>query len=261
MVILKSKDNTTIRYIQKLIKSSKFRKEDKSFVIEGARISHDAYLSSLDIKYLIVSQSATQKYDYIINDIKNVCSEFICVSDDLFKSISDTKTPQGIMCVCKIKDNLFNLNGRNFIALENIQDPSNMGTIFRTGEALGIDGFILSPNCCDIYSPKVLRGSMGGIFRIPFIITADFYTYLEDLKANNVTLFASLPDKNAKIITEIDFSNYEKNVVIIGNEGNGLTQDTIDLCNHNITIPMSENTQSLNASIATSLIIWEMVRK
>ncbi len=258
-----SKDNKTLKHIQKLIKSSKYRREENSYVIEGLRLCKDAFLSGVLIDILIISDDVYDKYLDFIEDIKINTKEIIIVANSLFKSLSDTKSPQGVMCVCKISDNnldIFSAKKGKYCALENVQDPTNLGTIFRTAEALGIDGLIVSNDCCDIYSPKVLRGSMGAVFRLSVIVVDDFITFIQNLQENNIICFASTPCKDALNVTKIDFNNFDKSVVLIGNEGNGLTKLALDICKFKVTIPMLSKAESLNASVAASILMWEMLR-
>ena len=127
-----------------------------------------------------------------------------------------------------------------------MQDPNNLGAILRSAEAFGIDGIVMSEDCCDIYSPKVVRGSMGAVFRIPFVICSSISSFLKE--NTYLDSFAAVVDSNAIRIT------------VVGNEGNGLKQETIDVCKNKITIPMRGKAESLNASAAASIIIWEMIK-
>ncbi|MEE0059767.1 MAG: RNA methyltransferase, partial [Acutalibacteraceae bacterium] len=162
-----SKDNGTVKHIAKLVKSTSYRNENKEFVIEGVRLCTDAVESGVKIKTAVFSETAFNKYSEQVKQIVEVCESTFLFSDKLFSQISDTKTPQGILCVCKLEAKKLNIASSGvYLALEHIQDPSNMGTILRTAEALGVKGVILTDNCCDIYSPKVLRGTMGSAFRL-----------------------------------------------------------------------------------------------
>ncbi len=260
MIRIASKDNSLVKHINKLNKSVKYRRECKEFVAEGIRLCSDALISGAEISSLIVCEDILEKYSDIIKKISEASNNSYVFSKALFNNISDTKNPQGIICVIKTLDkhSLFDKmksNGK-FLALENIQDPSNLGTILRTAEAVGIDGVILSSDCCDIYSPKVVRGSMGAVFRLPYIIKESIAEFISENK--NITSYASVVDSNADKITRIKFER--PCVVAVGNEGNGLKSSTIEVCNKKITIPMNGRAESLNASAAAAIIIWEMVK-
>ena len=165
-----------------------------------------------------------------------------------------------MLCVIKTLDKVTEFdtikNGGKFLALENIQDPNNLGTVLRSAEAFGVSGVIMSADCCDIYNPKVVRGSMGAVFRLPFIIAESIPGFLSD--NSQLTSYAAVVDSDAEKITEISFD--ENSVTVIGNEGNGLKMETVIACDHKITIPMRGKAESLNASTAASIIIWEMIK-
>ena len=260
MVEITSKDNLLIKKILKLNSSAKQRKKLGMFVVEGLRISLDAMLSNCQIDALLLTEKAISKYSEKLEKLIEYSSVTYIVKESIFNSISETETPQGVLCVIKALDkkSLFDTikdNGK-FLALDGIQDPSNLGTILRTAEAVGINGVILSKDCCDIYSPKVVRGSMGAIFRLPYFTVDSICDFLLDNK--NLESFASVVDCNAEKISNIDFP--KSCVVVVGNEGNGVKQETIDACNQKFTIPMLGRAESLNASVAASIIIWEMMK-
>ena len=260
MISISSKDNQLIKYIAKLNKSAKYRRENGEFVAEGFRICRDAVLSAARISSAVFSQSAVEKYSGDAAFIAEACENVYIVPDSLFTQICDTKTPQGVVCVIKTLDIPFvfgkiKSNGK-FIALDNIQDPSNLGTILRTAEALGIDGVIMSADTCDIYSPKVVRGSMGAVFRLPFIVVDSIETFLT--QHPQLKSYAAVVDISSTRITDVSFA--PPCVTVIGNEGNGLKEETIWACDESITIPMDGRAESLNASVAASIIIWEMVK-
>ena len=131
-----------------------------------------------------------------------------------------------------------------------------MGTILRTAEAVGIDGIVLSDDCCDIYSPKVVRGSMGAVFRIPFTVVSSIKDFISAHK--DITSYASVVSGDAEKITDVKFS--DSSLLVIGNEGNGVKASTIEACDKKITIPMNGRAESLNASAAAAILIWEMVK-
>lgn len=259
MLTITSKDNANIKNTVKLKNSSKFRKKSGAFIAEGVRLCMDAMYSGAKIEILFATENAAQKYEQDFEKLSNYADKSFIVTAPIFAVMSDTETPQGFLCVIKALDKIpeFDTIKRNskFIALENLQDPSNLGTILRTAEAFALDGIVLSADCCDIYSPKVVRGSMGAVFRIPFLICNNIVDFLRE-NQSLVSYAAVVSD--AENITEVSFNN--PSIAVIGNEGNGLRKETIDYCNHRITIPMSGKAESLNASTAASIIMWEMVK-
>lgn len=258
---ISAKDNPLIKHINKLIKSSKYRAEKGEFVAEGVRLCEDALYSGCDIQALVVSDFACEHYKDTVAKLSEKTENSYVIPDSLFSKTSDTRNPQGVLCVIKALDNptLFDkikCNGK-FLALDNIQDPSNLGTILRTAEAVGIDGVILSADCCDIYSPKVVRGSMGAVFRLSYTIVDTIAGFLSDNKY--IDSFAAVVDSGAAEISVIDFKG-KTACVVIGNEANGVKQSTIDACGGTVTIPMRGRAESLNASVAASIIMWEMIK-
>ena len=251
-----SKDNDIIKRISDLQSSAKKRKEEGIFVLEGQRLCCDALINGFDIMALAVSETAMERLESDCHKLAEIAQASYILSDRIFEKISDTVTPQGIICLCKIPN--FDLNKIDkkgkYIALENLQDPSNLGAISRTAEALGINGIIISGGC-DPYSSKSLRASMGALLRLPVIRVSDI---LDFSKSYGFTTYASVVDKTADKIN--DMRILEGSIVLIGNEGNGLDALTIERCDKTFTIPMSGNAESLNAAVAASIIMWEMCK-
>ena len=260
MESITSRENTAVKEIQKLTKSAKRRAESRLFVIEGARLCADALQSGVQIQMVCVMQDAQEKHAALIESLCAAAEKAYLLPKHLFCALSDTVTPQGVLCVCRMRENSFTVGRGSYIGLENLQDPQNMGTILRTAEALGITGVVLSGGCCDIYSPKVLRGSMGAVFRLNFLVTDDLPAYALKMRRNGFLTFGAVADRGALPITQIPLAKEEKAVVFIGNEGNGLTQALLDVCGKKTTIPMGGRAESLNAATAASIVMWEMVR-
>lgn len=254
--VITSKDNSLIKLVCSLQTSAKARKENRLFVLEGKRICDDAMCAEIRFDKLIVSETATQKYCESIEEFAKNSDEVYQIPDSLFKKISDTTSPQGIIALAKMPKKVCEIdkNGR-YIALENLNDPSNLGAISRTAEALGVSGIILSDDSCDPYSPKSLRASMGTLLRLPVIILRDF---ANEIKSSGLKSYACVVDKNAQSITEVTFT--DGCVLMIGNEANGLTENTKQNADSLITIQMSGKAESLNASVAAAISIWEMMK-
>ena len=252
-----SKKNPVIKELSLLNKSSSLRYEKGMYIAEGARLVCDAALSGIEIEMLFFTETAEKKYSNYIKEVINKAKEVYRIEDFIAEAFSATKNSQGVFALCKIKENKKSIENKTVI-LENIQDPTNMGTVLRTAEALGINTIILSGECCDIYSPKVLRASMGAVFRanIQYLKTpSDVKTAL---KKANYSIYGSVPLNTAEKITKIAFNN--KSAVAIGNEGDGLTEEFKNICDSLITIPMLGRAESLNAAAAASIIMWEMTR-
>ena len=263
METIKSKDNKTIKHISKLIADSKYRKLNKEFVVEGKRLCKDALLSNCTVVSALVNEefyNNSNNKDFIDLLSKESCKKYI-VDNRIFSALSDTKTPQGVLFVLKTldKNNDFDkiIKHGKVLALENIQDPSNLGTILRTAEAFCVNLVVLSKNCCDIYSPKVVRGSMGAVFRQKIYIADDFIKFIKEYNKIGRSYAAVLDDESIKL-GKCDF--WGPCMAIVGNEGNGLTKDAILTCTNKLYIPMSGKAESLNVSVASSLIMWEMMK-
>jgi RNA methyltransferase, TrmH family len=257
-----SKENAAVKRVVKLIGSSKYRREQNAFVVEGARLCMDALTSGIILEEFFYTEQAEEKYPSSVEALRGQAKKTILVSQAVMAHFTDTKTPQGVLCVCSMLDknsSTYKMDSSNrLLALEDLQDPSNLGTVLRTAEALGVGGILMNRGCCDIYSPKVLRGSMGAVFRLPFLILEDLPGYLTQQKENGYSIYAAVPDRAATPITKIPFSGHC--IVAVGNEGNGLTEACIQACTQSVTIPMEGRAESLNAATAASILIWEMVR-
>ena len=256
-VLITAKDNQLIKNVVKLQSSARFRRECSLFVLEGMRLCEDALENGVRFEKILFTQGFREKNQDMLNRFLDNSDESFEVSEVIFNKISDTHSPQGIISLCRMAENQdfkFKENGK-YLALENIADPSNLGAICRSAEALGIDGIIVSSNGCDPYSPKVLRASMGTVLRMPVYITLDFINLLKD---NKLTKYACVVNECAEKLTDIKFN--KGCICLIGNEGSGLSDEAVNLCEYSITIPMSGRVESLNASVAAAIVMWEMVK-
>ncbi len=258
--MITSKDNELIKNVSKLMSSAKYRKERECFAAEGARLCADGVISGAVPELFLYTSSAKDKYIREYELISSAALKSAEISESLCRKISDTSAPQGFVCVFKTLDKksiLYTINKQGrYAALENLQDPSNLGTILRTAEALGADGVILSGDCCDIYSPKVVRGSMGAVFRVPVITAQDFTAYIGRLTREGIDTYASTPHE-AEDISGISFEN--GGVMLIGNEGNGLRPETIAACSKSVRINMKGRAESLNAAAAAAILLYKLL--
>ena len=184
------------------------------------------------------------------------------LSDSVFAAVSDTKTPQGVLCLVKMKENrledmLEDTDGV-WLVLENVQDPGNLGTMFRTGEGAGISGVIMDKCTVDIYNPKTIRSTMGSIFRVPFYITEDLHGTLGQLQKKGIRVYAAHLEGSV-CYDEPDYTG--GTAFLIGNEGNGLTAETAKLADTYIRIPMGGQLESLNAAMAAGILMYEASRQ
>ena len=257
-----SKNNLNIKHVKKIISCSKTRKQENLFAIDGTKLLEEALKNNIKIKKIFYTQKYLDKNILLINKIrKNYKAEEFLISEDIMNNISETETPQGIICVCEFINKNINTNNldlyNKIIFLDNIQNPMNLGSIFRSLDAFGIDLVILNTQSCDIYNPKVLRSSMGSIFRLN-IIFEDNLNIIRSLKSQGFKLFATAPGINSKNINILHEN--DKLVVVLGNEGNGVSQEVMDICEDTVSIPMKNNCESLNVAVATGIIAWEISR-
>ena len=251
-----SKNNRLIKDTKKLFTSSGERREKRLFVLEGARLCFDVLNCVYRVKTVFVTEKLYEKYKTECDRLISVSEASYIISEDASLKLSETQSPQGIFAVCEMPEMETALDG-NVLALDNVQDPSNLGAIFRTAEALGITS-VITYNCCDIYNPKVLRASMGGVLRLIPVSTDNLEKTLTELKDRGYKVYSTVPAREAVSITDIDFSN--DSVCVIGNEANGVEDNIKAISNELITIPMSGRAESLNAGVAAAITMWEMQR-
>lgn len=253
-----STSNQIIKEVRSL-RNKKGRITAQAMLLEGCRLVKDAVDSGAEIRYFVVSDSFCGKEGLFLSQVSNI--KTIQVSDVLFSRINETQSPQGIIAVAEfpIYDQNEIINSvKRVIALENLQDPGNLGTIIRSADACGFDAVILSKDSADPYNSKVIRSTMGSLFHIPVILTDDIYKALEELKLRNIFLVAA-HTRDASPCWQADMSG--NLVIIIGNEGNGLSDKIIELADMTVMIPMLGNAESLNASAAASMLIYECMRQ
>lgn len=261
MEVISSKTNEKIKYAVKLRDSSSFRKSEQAFFIEGARLIRDAATSGAEIELLFVTEDANEKYSDYVKEILNATKKAFMISEEIAMKLTDTKTSQGVFAVCKMLDKFADLSKINYygkyVALEEISNPSNFGAICRTAEAVGLDGIIVKGGC-DVYNGKVQRAAMGALFRLDVITVDDLPSVISVLKENDMKVYSSVPLSSAIKITDIP---KDKGLVcVIGNEGNGITEETKNASTGLVTIPMNGYAESLNAAAAATIIMWEMMR-
>lgn len=255
--MITSTGNKKVKWLVSLTEKAKERKKEQVFVVEGTKMFEEA-----DERYICevyVSESYIEKNN-ISEKLQRVGYE--TVTDEVFKKISDTKAPQGILCVVKQYQytlaKLLEKENPVLVLLEDIQDPGNLGTILRTGEGAGIDGVIMTKDTVDIYNPKTIRATMGSIYRVPFLYVESLHDVIKELKEKGVNVYAAHL-KGKEYYDSFDFG--KGTAFLIGNEGNGLKKETADMADSYLKIPMEGEVESLNAAIATSLLMYEAYRQ
>lgn len=254
-----SKENKLIKHIIKL-KEKKYRKEYNEYIIEGAKIVQEAIQEKVKIKQIIISENAINT-DLIQNHLKEELQkiDYIQVPSKIFKLISEVEKPQGILAIIekeKQEENI-DVNQDIILALDDLQDPGNLGTIIRTADSVGLKQILISKGTTEAYNPKVIRSTMGAIFRVKIIECENLKETLKRLQKNNFKIMVT--DLNTdKSIYDIKL---QKKVIIIGNEANGVSEEIKNIADTRAIIPMFGKTESLNASIATGVILYEYVRQ
>ena len=285
-MLIASKDNQTIKEIKKL-KETKYRKE--KFIVEGFKMLQEAVNENAKIEIIVVRTGNEELIQNVNNLLKKITQKhddvprLIEVTENVFMQLTDVKTPQGVLAVIRknVEDNVSNfenekdalkecinskqidcLNKINtdadyILAIDGVQDPGNLGTIIRTADSANLKQIIVSKDTVDAYSPKVIRSTMGSIYRVKIVECEDLANVLNELKKRKFQIVStSLDTQNS--IYDID---YRKKVVVIGNEGNGVSKEIQDLSDYKVKIPMLGKTESLNASVATGIMIYEYVRQ
>ena len=249
--------NKRIKWLVSLSEKAKERKKEQVFLVEGTKMFEEA--DEEFVREVYVSESYIEK-NGISEKLRRIGYE--AVSDEVFKKISDTKAPQGILCVMNqykyTLEDLLKKENPVLVLLEDIQDPGNLGTILRTGEGAGIDGVIMTKDTVDIYNPKTIRATMGSVYRMPFLYVDSLEEVIKVLQKKGIVVYAAHLD-GQEYYDSFDFT--KGSAFLIGNEGNGLKKETADLADAYLKIPMEGRVESLNAAIATSLLMYETYRQ
>ncbi|WP_346909145.1 TrmH family RNA methyltransferase [Faecalicatena orotica] len=255
--MITSTSNQRVKELLQLQKKSKARNQAGVFLAEGTRMVMEA--PQKRVRKVYVSESYMKKHEKELEE-KGFVPEIL--SDTVFDYVSDTKTPQGILAVIRQMDytleEILKQKSPHILVLDNLQDPGNAGTIFRTAEAAGVTGILMSRDCVDIYNPKTIRSTMGAIYRMPFLYLDDVMAGIETVKEHGVRVYAAhLDGKNA-----YDQEDYQKGTAfLIGNEGNGLRKEVAECADAWVCIPMSGQVESLNAAVAATVLMFEVSRQ
>lgn len=261
MIRITAKDNPAVKHYRKLRDQKKTRRSEGLFVAEGLRIVCDALQKTSCVQQIFITDSAWERYgEMLLRDMQET-GKILRISDAVGNVMTDTEHTQGIFAICRMADqpSVESLpSDGKYLVLCDLQDPGNMGMILRTADALGIHA-VLSCGSCELYSPKVVRATMGSVFRVKVCAYENAESLLEMLHKKQIRTYAAVPAQNAVSLPECSFSG--GCAVWIGNEGNGLPADVISACNTAVTIPMQGGPESLNAAMAAGIMMWEMMRQ
>lgn len=246
--------------IQKDIRSlhrRKIRDEKKKFFVEGIRIVEEAIQEDVNIHYVVISDSFGRHHP-IVQSLVDKGIDIYISKDKMMRELSDTDTPQGIMAVMDYVESLPNLDEDMIVILDSIQDPGNMGTILRTADAVFVNRVIVSKGSVDVYNPKVLRSTMGSIFRVPIERTDNLVNSIIQLRHEGYKVIATHL-RGEKNHYDVELKN--KIAIVVGNEANGVRDEVVSVCDELIKIPMRGRTESLNASVSAGVVMYEALRQ
>ena len=257
-MLITSKDNETIKHIRKL-KEKKYRDEYGEYIVEGIKLINEAIEEKQNVKTIIVCDNCDKEainQNSMYEVAKHNC---VYVDEKVFNTITEVKNPQGILAVVEKqnKEKQINFNEDIIVVLDDIQDPGNLGTILRTVDSVGVSQIIVSKKSGDVYNSKVVRSTMGAIFRVNVIESENLKDTIKEIKKHKYNVISTSLDAE-KSLYDI---NLNKAVIVIGNEANGVSKEIQELSDTKIKIPMLGKTESLNASVATGIVLYEYVRQ
>jgi TrmH family RNA methyltransferase len=258
--MISSLSNPQVKNLTLLQKKPKAREEQSVFVVEGLKMFEEAREIGL-LRKTYASESFLYEMEEQRPDFFEAL-DYEILTDSVFKEVSETKTPQGILGVVQQSsyslDSMLSAEDACILLLEDIRDPGNLGTMIRTAEGAGITGIIFGDSTVDIYNPKVIRATMGSIYRVPFYQAEDFYEVLDKVKAWGITIYAA---HLSGIPYDTQGSFRSKCAFIIGNEANGLSEQASAKADKLIKIPMAGKVESLNAAVAAAILMYEAARQ
>ena len=273
--VICSRQNRTVVETAKLT-DRKAREQMKKFRFDGIKLLEEALKKGLELEAVLIRQSSKER---VLNTISAFCEEAsrhhvgrtVILSDEVFDKISEEKSPEGVICVAKYIDKfqkivtIYNsaeiseMREERIVLLESVRDPSNVGAIIRSASAMGVDRLILSADCADIYHPRAVRASMGTLFSQRIDRTDRLTEIIGALRESGRRVFAAALDPKA--IRLGSFEADPRDCVVIGNEGHGLSEETVEACGQTVFIPMREGTESFNASVAAAILMWEFAAR
>ena len=267
--VITSRNNQFVKWASSLA-DKKNRKESGYFIAEGVKLTKEAFKAGLPIDYLIVSENKKDSGLEFLSEYKKDARyekcRIITVSEGVFEKISTEKAPQGVISVIKhldffrdmdiiYKEEFFLKPEEKAIFLFSVRDPSNLGAVIRSSVAFGTDHVILSKDCADIYNPKTVRSAMGSLFRVKVTTVNDVSSFIRSAKENSRRVFAAELTETAISLSDIGLGSSD--IVMIGNEGHGIDKGISAICDGSVYIPISKKTESLNASVAAAIFMWE----
>ena len=267
--VITSRNNAIVKWAASL-QDKKWRDREGCFIAEGTKLTLEAIEAGLPIHSVFIDEDKKEKIlprlEEVSHDKSNGNFTVYTLSSTAFEKISTEKAPQGVISVIKSLDFFYNIDiiyneeffldeNEKALALCSVRDPGNLGAVIRSAVAFGVDHIVLTADCADVYNPKTIRSAMGSLFRTKITTVKDFASFISAAKNNGRRVFAAELTDTAKSLGEIGLGGND--VVIIGNEGHGIPLDISSLCSGSVYIPISKKTESLNASVAAAIFMWE----
>ncbi len=251
MTEITSRTNPRLVHIRKLAGSAGLRRSSGTFLCDSRKLLSEAIQAGWEIVQVVSTHEVTLPP-------LPAGTEEIRVPRDVMESISPMKTPQGVLCICRLPDQTLprQLTGQRYVVLDGVQDPGNVGTVLRTADAFGCSGLILLPGCADPFGPKTVRASMGAVFRCP-VWTAGPEELERTLEKSGIPLYGAALRQDTLDVRQVDL---KRGALAIGSEGRGLSEDVLRRCHATIRIPMEPKCESLNAAVAAAILLWEAYR-
>lgn len=259
---IRSKNNPIVKEIKSL-DVKKYRWKNKLFIIEGIKLIQEALDSKVKFKYIVFSESLLKtKFGQELLNCLNVYNKVIEVDDNTFSYLSDTNNPQGVLGVVEFKlsdyRELINQEDIRLVYLDSLMDPGNLGTVIRSADAFNFHGIIMGEGSVDPYNPKVVRATMGSLFRVPLYFDDGEFNVLKDLRSNNFKIHTTHLKGSIANHTIKYNGNY---IIVIGNESLGVSEEIIEISDTLIKIPIPGGAESLNASVASSILMYEAAKQ
>ena len=267
--IISSRNNPTVKWAASLA-DKKGRNESCSFIVEGEKLTLEGLKRGLPLTHIFVMEGKEDRIFSLIEpfsqDERYADCQVVCLSESAFSKISTEKAPQGVISVIKYldffrsldiiyKEDFFIQRGERALSLYSLRDPGNLGAVIRSAVAFGVQHIVLSADSADIYNPKTVRAAMGTMFGVKITTVSDFKSFIDAARENGREVYAAELSDGAKSIKEISLST--EDIFIIGNEGHGISKEISSACSGSVYIPISEGVESLNASVAASVFMWE----
>ncbi|MDR1354198.1 MAG: RNA methyltransferase [Oscillospiraceae bacterium] len=262
MQIIRSNDNAIVKRIVKLNSKKKCRQQFNEFVVEGSKLVAEAIRAGIKTKHCFTSEAFVGRHPKLIEQLKSCGSSVSLVAENLVKRLSTTQTPQEIYCICELPSAALPTHEAapgKYLALIQLQNPDNLGAIIRTAAAFDLNGVYLSSDAVDIFSPKVLRASMGACFWQKITVISNLTLFLESCKNKSISTYSAVLANDSIDSRTVNFG--EDAIIFMGNEGNGLPADIICATDHRIKISIASPIDSLNVAVAAGIFAWQLQKR